>query len=199
MINVSLPQNVDPAISRAIKEIARRSVDGAVENYRALKHRLANTADSSPIANTASETNFDVNRSLSTIQMQPGRIFKLRAYGVYSTTGTPTLQFRVKVGSTNLVVFTAKTGINNASNQSWMLEAEIVVRSLGASGTVMTAGRISINTSSGVDTVETVVNNAAISMDTTAVQTLQVSLQWSAASSSNTATLKTLSLEVSDF
>lgn len=179
------------------KEFGRRAVDGTID--KSIKHILANTADSSAIADTLSETNFSLNASLSTTQYYPGRIFKLSASGVYSTTGTPTLTFRVKIGSTNIVVFTAKTGINNASNQSWKIEATIVTRSTGATGTVMGYGTLFINTASGTDTVETVVNNAATTVNTTTVQNLQVSLTWSAASTSNTATMKNFVVMLTDY
>ena len=98
-----------------------------------------------------------------------------------------------------MVLFTAKTGINNASNQSWRIEAALICRTTGATGTVMALGTLFINTAAGVDTVETVVNNAATTVDTTVVQSLQVSLDWSANSASNTATMKNFLVELSDY
>lgn len=175
-------------ISRVIDNISRRAVDGTVDETA--KYKLANTSDSSAISDTASETNFSTTRTLSSSLWKVGGIFRLTASGVYSTTGTPTLTFRVKLGSTNVVVFTAKTGINNASNQSWLIEADIVCRTTGSSGTIMGYGRIHINTSAGVDTSEVVINSSTTSINTTANQILQISLTWSAASTSNTATMK---------
>ena len=197
MINIPFV-NQDPRLQASLRELARRSVDGSIDGYRVLKHSMGNTADSSAIASTASETNFSLNKTLSTSQFFPGRIFKLSASGVYSTTGTPTLVFKVKFGTTALITFTAKTGINNASNQSWRVDAVIIVRTTGATGTVLPYGTLFINTASGVDTVETVVNSA-VTVDTTANQTLQVSLTWGASSSSNTATMKAFLSEVSDY
>lgn len=185
------------SVANILNTIANKSVDGSVD--KVLKHKLANTADSTALASSAAEQNFSTNYTLSISMMFPGRIFKIIATGVYSTTGTPTLLFRVKFGTTNLVIFTARTGINNASNQSWMIEALIAVRSTGASGSVMASGKASINTSAGIDTVESVVNNAATTVDTTANQTLQISAQWSAASASNTTTLKNMIVLLSDY
>ena len=186
-----------PALVSTLKEIMRRGTDGTID--KVVKHILANTADSAAIASTTDETNFSLNASLSTTQYYPGRIFKLSASGVYSTTGTPTLTFRVRIGSTSMVLFTAKTGTNNASNQSWRIEATLICRTTGATGTVMALGTLFINTAAGVDTVETVVNNAATTVDTTVVQSLQVSLDWSANSASNTATMKDFLVELSDY
>lgn len=200
MISIgAIEENSSISLVRAIRSIAFRATDGSHEGQRVMRHLLANTADSSAISNTASETNFSVNEVLGSPIFQPGRIIRVIASGVYSTTGTPTLIFKVKFGSTALVTFTAKTGINNASNQSWRLEATIVCRSTGASGTVMAFGTVYVNTAAGVDTVETVVNNSATTVDTTDAQTLQVSLTWSAMSSSNTATLKNFLAMLSDF
>ena len=138
-IQISMPVKPEPEeITRIVKEMARRSTDATIDKI--VKHVLANSADSTAIANTTTETNFSLNTSVSTVIWRVGGIIRLTASGVYSTTGTPTLTFRVKLGSTNLVVFTAKTGINNASNASWRLEAEIVCRSIGSSGTVMASG-----------------------------------------------------------
>ena len=185
------------SLRSTIKEIMRRGTDGTSD--RVLKHILANTADSSAIHTTASETNFSLTQTVSTTQYYPGRIFKVSASGVYSTTGTPTLLFKVKIGSTTIVTFTARTGINNASNQSWRVEATIVCRTTGSSGTVMGYGTVYINTATGVDTVETVVNNAATTVNTTTAQALQVSLTWSASSSSNTATMTNFLVMLSDY
>lgn len=183
----------------AINELSRRAVDGSIKDERVLKHKLANTSDSSAIASTNTATNFSVNRTLSYSMFQPGRVFNLKANGVYSTTGTPTLTFQIRYGSTVLLAFSAKTGINNASNQGWAIEADLVVRSTGASGTLMCAGTVRINTSAGVDTIETVVNNAATTVDTLTTANLQVNLTWSANSASNTSTLKSLIVSFSDY
>ena len=196
-LGISFSNDIPLPIANILAKIDRTYVNGSID--KVVKHKLANTSDSSAIASTASETNFDITYTLSTVMMQPGRIFKIVANGVYSTTGTPTLLFKVKWGSTDLVTFTARTGINNASNQSWQVEAWIVVRSIGASGTVMASGKAFVNTAAGQDTVETVVNNAATTIDTTTAQTCQVSLTWSASSSSNTATLKNFVLLESDY
>lgn len=198
MIPISLSSfNTD--IGGVLEEIKRRGADASIVGQRILRHLLVNTADSSAIASTASETNYSLNEALSSSFFYPGRIFKLTAAGVYSTTGTPTLVFKILFGSTTLLTFTAKTGINNASNQSWRIEAEITCRSNGATGTVMVDGTLFFNTAAGVDTVESVTNNAAVTVDTTTPANLQISATWSASSSSNTTTMKKFKVELSDY
>src|SRR3990167_7194079 len=192
---------INPAIpipvALALKTLARRSVDGTVQT--ACKHAAGNTADSSAVDDTNTEENFTTNVTIPSTFFRVGSLVKIIASGVYSTTGTPTLLFRVKFGSTNLVVFTAQTGVNNASNLAWNLEAHLVVRSLGSSGTLMAFGTLRITTASGQDRVETIVNTSATTVDMTAVQTAQVSLQWSAADTSNTSTLKNLLVFLTDY
>lgn len=185
---------VEPSLAGVLKEICRRAVDGTID--RALKHKITNTADSSAIASTTDETAFSVTQDLSAGLYQPGRIFRLTASGVFSTTGTPTLQFRVKIGTTTIVEFTAQAAPNNSSSQPFLIQAEIITRSLGATGTVMGQGRLFFGTSAAV---ENVVNAAATTVNTTTEQTINVTADWSANSSSNTTTLKTLILELSDY
>src|SRR3990167_6884137 len=195
MINLSFPKSVEANLLKNLDILKLKAVDGSINPI--LSHFVVNVADSSAVSNTASLNNFSVNKTISRSIFVIGKMIKLCASGIYSTTGTPTLTFNVRFGTTNLVSFAAKTGINNASNQSWMIEAWIITRTTGSSGTVQCHGRLSINTASGTDTVETVNTASAVTVDTTVNNILQVSLTWSAASTSNTATLKNFIVELS--
>src|SRR3990167_8503619 len=192
---------INPAIpipvAVALKALARRSVDGSVQT--ACKHVAGNTADSSAVDDTNTEENFTTNVTIPSTFFRVGSMIKIIASGVYSTTGTPTLVFKFILNATTILTFSARTGINNASNASWSLESHILIRTLGSSGTVMAFGTARVNTAAGVDTVETVTNNATTTVSTLINQTAQISLTWSAASASNTATLKNLIVFLSDY
>ena len=192
-------EEISPSIAKVFTAIDRRMVDGTLPDQRVLRHLIANIADSSAIANTTDLTNFSTNYILSSPLFQVGRIFLIDVNGVYSTTGTPTLLLRIRLGTTNIVSFAAKTGINNASNQAWRIKACLVTRTLGSSGSVMGSGTLFFQDAANRDTIETVVNNAATTVATTSSQTLQISATWSAASSSNTTTLKSFLVGLSDY
>lgn len=192
-------KDINPSIAKVFTDIGRRFVDGTLSSQRVMRHLIANVADSSAISNTVDLTNFSTNYTISNPLFQVGRLLIVTANGVYSTTGTPTLLLRVRFGTTNLISFAAKTGINNASNQAWGIKSYIVTRTLGSSGTVMASGTLFFQDAANRDTIETVVNNSATTIDTTVSQTLQISATWSAASVSNTATLKNFIVELSDY
>lgn|SRR3990167_3028960 len=192
---------INPAIpipvAVALKALARRSVDGSVQT--ACKHVAGNTADSSAVDDTNTEENFTTNVTIPSTFFRVGSLIKIIASGVYSTTGTPTLVFKFILNATTILTFSARTCINNASNQSWEIETYFIVRTLGSSGTVMGWGTSKIATSAGISTVESVVNNASVSISTLSNQIARISLTWSAASASNTATCKNFLLFLSDY
>ncbi len=129
--------------------------------------------------------------------MQDGRTIRLRAFGKLSTTGTPTIIFGIRhggVAGTLLAQTEAITTTSGSANTSWSLEAIIVTRTNGATGTLMVIGDVNValtastNTSGtfGVSGFDAPAASAAV--DLTADWALAVTADWSAASSSNTLT-----------
>ena len=181
-------------IVKAINQLSIRSVDGTID--KVLKHKLVNTSDSSAIASTNSETAYSTTATLSKTLFKPGRIFRLTASGILSTTGTPTIRFRVRIGTTNIVVFTAQTCPNNSSNQPFLIQAEISVKTIGTSGTVAGEGRLFFGSTTAT---ELVVNATDTTVDTTPEQTLNVTAQWSVADAANTTKIRNFIAELSDY
>lgn len=188
---------IDPQLAMSLLRLASKATDGSVD--RVLKHKAINTADSNAVDDTSSEENFSLNQTITSNMFKVGNTLKVVASGVFTSSGGPTLQFRVKFGSTNLVVFTAQTGQTGVSDVPFIITAYIPIRSLGTSGTVMPFGELNIKTAAGTGTVEPIVSVSAVTVDTTVAQTLQVSLQWSVAAAGNTATLKSLLVFCTDY
>lgn len=186
-----------PAVAKAFSDIARRLVDGTVD--RVVKHKLVNTANSTAISGTAAPTDFSIVYPASTSLYVVGRILKIMAGGFYSSTGTPTLEIGVRIGGTVIIAFTAKNCINNAVNESWRFDMEIITRSLGVTGTVMAQGTEFFNTQQTTDEVETIVTTSAITVNTTIPQNLNIYARWNVASASNTTTLANYVLMLSDY
>lgn len=117
-----------------------------------------------------------------------GAVYRLRGYGVYSTTGTPTLAFALNWGGTAIATVPAITLPSSISAAPFTYEGEIVFRS-GTSATGML--RVMIDTSKTTDAASTYlgVSAAAVTVTTSSAETLAVAATWGTASASNTISL----------
>ena len=166
------------------------------------------TAAGTAIANTASETILFPNVTIPANFLQDGRVLRLRAFGAYGTTGTPTLKFSVRWGGVAGTVLAAQaanvttsgTGGGASMTAAWDLEVFIQVRSNGTSGTLMTNGTSTLYTSTLL-TAGTVTNYGqvapivsgstggttpvAVTVDLTADTALSLTAIWGTANSAN--------------
>jgi hypothetical protein len=125
-----------------------------------------------------------------------GTSFTIKAFGVLSTTGTPTLILGVYYGGTGgtaLAVNSAVTQGSAVTNVPWRLEYDLIFRSNGATAAAMGSGFVKFGASvSAWQTADEVpIPNTAlatVSVDTTAAKEIALGATWSAASSSNTIT-----------
>lgn len=158
----------------------------------------SNTSDSGTISNTTSETNFSLNFQLPANCLTANKVIRVRGSGIFSTILTPTLNFRLKYGTVNLLDFGAISAGTALSNRAFSIDAYFIVRTAGATGTVMAAGNIILDNAvtSIVTGVVTTVNNAGTTtIDTTTATNLQISAQWSAASLTNATILENFVVE----
>lgn len=162
------------------------------------------TLSGTAVANTTSETILFPNVTIPANYMQDGRNLHLRVIGQYSNTGTPTMIFTVRwggVAGTVLCKTAACTTPSGVTAAMWDLDVLITTRSNGSSGTLMAnglarvhaavAGTVASATGAGLLTPMTaggVTTPAVATVDLTVDTALSVTLTWSAASSSNTAT-----------
>lgn len=147
---------------------------------------LAAEAASSALSNTVTETNFD--NSVLTIPantLNLGDVIRVKAQGIATATNsTDTLTGRVKLGSTAIL----STGaVDVANNDIFYLEGDIVVRTIGASGTIVATGLVAIGAAGTVTAKAQFL--ASTTIDTTAAITAAISGQWSVASGSNSCRL----------
>lgn len=162
------------------------------------------TADATAVANTTTETILFPNVTIPANYMQDGRCLRITAFGKYSTTGTPTMIFGLRWGGvagtllTKTAAITTPSGVTNAT---WELDIFIQTRANGATGKLIANGTCTVF--AGVaPTVASATGNAAVTpltnggtitpaevtVDLTADTALALTLTWSAASASNTAT-----------
>lgn len=152
---------------------------------------FTSTADRTQ-ANTASEVTI-IGTGVGSLTLPAnfydvaGKSLKLHASGKYSTTGTPTLQFKLKHGSVVLGNSGAVTTASGVTDKEWTLDALITCRTTGGSGTVIVQASLLVNTSgTAVERWEMV--GTAQTVDTTATQAVDITIQWGTASASNTIT-----------
>lgn len=179
---------------RAVGEAVRLQYDGTT--WREVSRAPTATRYAAPgIGNTiANASNGTFNKSLSIPagSLAVGDLIRFRANGVYSRTGTPNLRFRPQLGSVQLVELALQVTV---SNQVWVLDAQFAVRAIGASGAIGVGPCFAIF---GAEPAPLVVAGDAndVTVDTTAAQTAQLAVNWSASNASNTVTLWTISIEV---
>lgn len=154
------------------------------------------TYDGTAIVNTATETIVFPNVPIPAETMFHGRRLKITAAGKLSTTGTPTIIFRLRwggVGGTVLALTEALAMGSGVANVIWRLEATIQCRVDGATGKLIVFGEVKIHTAAG-----TIVQNvfsvsgfdapAEVTADVLAAADLALTAQWSAADPANTLT-----------
>lgn len=155
----------------------------------------ANTSNSTAIANTVTETAFDGQFQFPANSLTIGTVIRAEWAGIYSTTGTPTLNLRVRYGAAgtgvSLIDFGTVATASGASNRKWVVRFTAIVRTIGASGTIACHAELVLNNGAselvtGSDVAQS--TNSTATIDTTAATNFNLTVQWSAASASNTTT-----------
>lgn len=151
-----------------------------------------NTADSSAIENTTTETAFSLTATIPSAKIgELGRTFLVIATGLLSSTGTPTLRIKLKGGSSGTINFWDSAALavgSSVTDRPWSMVWGITNRLAGATGTVHVT-----NVYSRIDARSSNSGERDItSYNTTNDCVLTITAQWSAASASNTVTLGTL-------
>lgn len=166
------------------------------------------TSTSAAVANTVTETILTPNVTLPANFMQDGRVVRLRIFGSYGTTATPTLIFSVRWGGVAGTVIaksstvTTTSAVGGGASMTALFEGEILIqtRSNGSAGTLMTNGLFTLFTSTA-GAAGTVTNYGmpvplvsgatggttpvAVTADLTADTALAITATWSAANAAN--------------
>jgi hypothetical protein len=126
-------------------------------------------------------------------QLAGATVFRLTARGVFSNTGTPTLLlgfYYGNVAGTALATTGATTTASGVTNLQWYMDALVVIRTLGTSGTAWTQGEWGLGTSATAMSHLPLPGAApaAVTVDTTAAKVISVGGQWGTANASNLVT-----------
>lgn len=149
-------------------------------------------APASTVANTNTETSFLLN-GIGTLTLPAnffvvGKIVKIRIGGVFSTTGTPTLRIRIKIGGTTIYDSGNITTSATVSSVPWLVEFETICRTTGATGTLKSQARYTDLSNPGNGQIKFTSITGTTTLDMTGTLAIDATAQWSAASASNTIT-----------
>lgn len=157
----------------------------------------ANTAASTAVSNTTTETLFDTSYSIPANTLIAGTVLKIRFQGIATaTTGGDTLAIKLYIGGTAGTALHSLTATDVADNNVFSGEYLLIIRTAGSSGTMVGSGVAkSIPAAEGTMTSKDDIL-ASTTIDTTVAQVIGVSATWSAASSSDSVRLDVLTVEM---
>lgn len=126
-----------------------------------------------------------------------GTLFRLKGGGIFSTLITPgNLTVKIKLGSVAVASVVISNLLASASNNAFDFEGIVIVRSTGASGTVVSSGWITYEIGVLTRGVAALNNAGATStIDFTAGQAIDVTVQWQTANSANSITTTMATIE----
>lgn len=111
--------------------------------------------------------------------------------GSLGDTGTPTLNIKALLGSTEIIATGAQALNAGVSDVGFDFLIYITCRTTGTSGTVVGSGNFVYDSGTALDAV----NTSAVTVDTTADLTLDVTATWGTANVSNTITCQIATIE----
>lgn len=161
------------------------------------KLHYVNTAASTAISATSSETAFDTSYTIPANTLRAGSVIKVRFQGIATATNsTDTLTIKLYIGGlTGTAIFTS-TATDATNNDIFAGEGIIVIRTIGSSGTFVASGSYTkVEGASGsaarVDFV-----TASTAIDTTTSKAVTASATWSTNSASNSCRMDIFAVEV---
>lgn len=153
---------------------------------------FAAVAAATAVTNTTTETDFDQSITLPANTLKAGDVIRVRAQAIATATNsTDTVNYKLKLGSTTIL---ATGAVDATNNDIGYIEADIVIRTAGASGTMVAAGSTA-NGAVGTVTAKPAYL-ASTAVDTTAALAVKVSATWSAASASDSCRLDVLNVQI---
>lgn len=155
-----------------------------------------NTAASTAITNSTAETAFSTSHTIPANSLLAGTVLKIRYQGIATATNsTDTLTVRLRIGGLTGTVLHAHTATDVANNDVWQGWYDVVIRTVGASGTMVGFGaRKNAPAAEGTATWQDDIL-ASTTIDTTAAQTINVTGQWSVANAGNSCRLDVMMVE----
>ena len=161
------------------------------------KLHYVNTAASTAITASSTETAFSTNYTIPANSLRAGSVIKVRFQGIATATNsTDTLTIKLYIGGlTGTAIFTS-TATDATNNDIFAGEGIIVIRTIGSSGTFVASGSYTkvegaSGTASRVDFI-----TASTEIDTTTSKLVTASGTWSSTNAGNSCRMDIFSVEV---
>lgn len=143
------------------------------------------------VANSITETTLTSQATLPPEMWFIGRNFQVNLFGTIGTAALlPTITVKAKLGSTVIGSTGTANSLASFSSAQWSCVLFITVISIGSSGTIEVQGNVKLQSNLLGQVEAPIVNTSVITIDMTTNQTLSFTIQWGAASASNTITLR---------
>lgn len=136
------------------------------------------------VQNTTTET--QVFSASIPAGLPQGSVHNIRIWGTYDNSASASsITIRAKLGGTTLATVTVTTPASAQTNSSLSLDVDLILATTGVSGTWRGELRGAKSDAAGGTTALLNVPTAAITKDSTVSNTLEITVQWGAASASN--------------
>lgn len=172
----------------------RRNWAGEAAGAGGTRLLFSQTVDKT-VANTVTPTDlFSTGIGSVTIPantFEVGTAVRLYMTGHISTTGTPTIEYSVELGGSELASTGAHTLGSGITNVGWRLFADIVCRAFPVAGSFVISGFIRIG-----DDLPGLVNISTTTLDLASALQLEVLAEWGTADAANTITCQTAIIEL---
>lgn len=188
--------NVTLTTNAGTDTITIASTGGGTNNYWGSLVYANTTVPAGNTVTSTSETAFTSSYTIPAATLAAGDVIRVKMFGVYSGTVLPTIRGKMKFGSTVMLDTTAISGLVTGSNIGWWAEGLYVVQTAGASGAIESQGYAEFGTAATTGLSVNTPNSAAITVDTTASQTITATIQWGAGGTGQTITLREMTVEV---
>lgn len=170
---------------------------GSGSNFRIPYLAYSNTAASTAHTNTTTEALFDTQYSIPANSLQAGELIKVFYQGIATATNaTDTLTIKLYLGGLTGTAILTGTATDVADNNIFAGWAEILIRTVGASGTFVACGaHTDAPAASGTAVMDITEITASTAIDTTAAQVIGVGADWSVANAGNSCRLDIMRVE----
>jgi hypothetical protein len=116
--------------------------------------------------------------------LEVGTSIRILARGTWSNVAVPTRRWRIKLGGTLVLDTLSNQMPKDVTTEPWAMEAVLVSRTVGASGSVIGAGSVaSISVHRDFDPA-----TGVVAIDTTKALALDITCQWGTANAGNVVT-----------
>ncbi|MGQ4486902.1 right-handed parallel beta-helix repeat-containing protein [Streptomyces sp. SAS_281] len=158
--------------------------------------RWGNTGDAPTSRSLATVANSTAETVLASWSIPAGDAadyasYRFTAQGIASSTGTPTLTIRVRLGVVSgpvIAAFSAVTTSSGISGRGWRVDGSLLAVAPGSSSATWSGGASLVHhLASTTGAVQHEVSDGTVTRDSTSSQALVVTAQWSAANAANSA------------